>query len=116
MKPAFAMLASLVMVGCVGRPEADLDSADPGARVRAALDVDASGRDDEFRDLVRMLGSDDPLERMVASSRLSQIAGDTMGYHHASPEAERLSAAERWASWARDRGAEAGVKQSDEHP
>ena len=92
----------VVGVGALGgcAPEAaSFDSREPAARLEASFRaVDA--RDQRSTDeLIRMLSSDDPAERLVAIRSLERLTGQTLGYDHAGTEAERAEAIDRWVAW-----------------
>jgi transposase InsO family protein len=59
--------------------------------------------------LIRMLGSDDPLVRMTAIRTLERITGLTHGYHFAAPESEREAAIRQWVRWYRHEGPRSGA-------
>lgn len=56
-------------------------------------------------DLIRMLGSDDPGERLVAIRTLERLTGTDRGYDHAASEAARREAVRRWETWYASTGA-----------
>ena len=86
------------------------DEADPAARLRAVREAGREEKGDREggrtqRELVEMLDSDDPAERMLAIRALERLTGQTLGYEHAAGEAERREAVERWVEWCREREA-----------
>lgn len=50
-------------------------------------------------DLIVMLDSSDPAQRMLAIRTLERMTGQTLGYDHAAPEPERAQAIDRWVKW-----------------
>ncbi len=90
------------MIGC--SPEsASFDSREPGARLEASFRAVDTQNKASIPDLVRMLDSDDPAERLVAIRSLERLTGQTFGYDHAAPEDERAKAVERWVAWEKTR-------------
>lgn len=104
-----AGLVGLVGAGC-SSPARGFASADPGARLDAA--VEAAAREDRssIPDLIKLLESDDPAARLVAINTLHRLTGTTNGYDYAAPEAERRAAVDRWVAWAGERK-DAGVSR-----
>lgn len=85
--------------GCQGPAPRGFDSPEPGKRIEAAARAAETGDRTAVRPLISMLDSDDPAARLVAIRALERITGRTLGYDHASPEAQRREAVERWISW-----------------
>ena len=87
-------------------PDGGFRGPDPASRIYAAVGVAQ-----EFQrtgekparpilgDLVQMLISADPAERLVASDTLRLVTGKNFGYLPYAPLAERRVAAERWTTW-----------------
>lgn len=95
---AGVVLPILAAGGCA--PEAaSFDSREPGARLEASFKAVESRDGASTDELIRMLQSDDPAERLVAIRSLERLTGQTLGYDHAGPEAEREAAVERWVAW-----------------
>lgn len=57
------------------------------------------------RDLVRMLGSDDPATRLLAIEALDRVTGERLGYDASDSPARRREALDRWAAWVEAREA-----------
>ncbi|MEL7474236.1 MAG: hypothetical protein AAGK04_13040 [Planctomycetota bacterium] len=90
--------------GCYAPPDPDFNSPEPIARVDAALVAAGGGGGDQgseerVPELIELLGSDDPLARMVAIRTLERLTGQTLGYEHDAADLERRRAADRWAQW-----------------
>jgi len=91
-----ASLGAAGVSGCVPDPVVSFDSPAPAKRLDA---IARASRDDDTRSLerlVEMLGSVDPVERMLSIRALEAREGVTLGYDHASPAWERLEAIGRW--------------------
>ncbi|MCP4835972.1 MAG: hypothetical protein GY895_14555 [Phycisphaera sp.] len=87
-------------------PSGGFDAPDPASRIYAAVRVAAAfgetgARPDEatLRDLVEMLLSTDPAERLVAGDTLELVTGEDFGFDAADPFVQRVAAADRWAAW-----------------
>jgi hypothetical protein len=52
-----------------------------------------------LRQLVVMLESSDPAERLVASETLQMVTGEDFGYEPSAPLPERFLAVNRWRAW-----------------
>lgn len=96
---ACAGLVGLVGAGC-SSPARGFASADPGARLDAAVDAAARKDRSSIPELIKLLDSDDPAARLVAINTLHRLTGTTNGYDYAAPEAERREAVDRWVAWA----------------
>ena len=96
----FALLTG-TPVGCAPKVKVkpDFDSAVPQDRLAAVAKARRINDESAVEPLIRMLASDDPLMRLVASDTLVQITGEDFGYDPAANETERREAAERWTSW-----------------
>jgi hypothetical protein len=96
-------LIPLVVVAVAGCSQPKLspsfESGIPTERTMAA--VEAAQKDDHSKipQLITMLGSGDPAQRMIASDALERLTGQTLGYDYAAPEPERNQAIARWRSW-----------------
>lgn len=79
-------------------------SDDPEQRTKA---LGAAARSDDrtrIPDLIAMLDSSDPAQRMLAIRSLERMTGQTLGYDHAAPEPQRAAAIDRWMKWEASRG------------
>jgi HEAT repeat protein len=89
---------AMTATGCRQVPRG-FDSPEPGERVFAVTEA-ARARDQEaIPQLITLLRSDDPLVRMTTIRTLELLTGETLGYDHAGPEAERERALQRWVQW-----------------
>ncbi|NUQ52432.1 MAG: hypothetical protein HUU19_07010 [Phycisphaerales bacterium] len=95
---ACAGLVGLVGAGC-SSPARGFASADPGARLDAAVDAAARNDRSSIPELIKLLDSDDPAARLVAINTLHRLTGTTNGYDYAAPEADRRAAVDRWVAW-----------------
>jgi len=92
--------AALGLVGCADPDSAvGFHEAGPEARVRAIRQ--AGNRDDKkaIPDLIELLQSDDPAERLLSIRTLEKMTGQTLGYDHTAGQEQRREAAKRWADW-----------------
>ncbi|MEM7229011.1 MAG: hypothetical protein AAF432_09375 [Planctomycetota bacterium] len=95
-------LTSLILLpaglsGCSPSPTAGgFDSPNPAARLYAIEDSVQSGDTSSVREIVRELRSVDPAARLMAIEALRRLTGETMGYRHDDPVAEREAAIDRW--------------------
>ena len=69
----------------------------------AAVDTIRSDDTAKVPQLITMLNSQDPAERMIASDALKRLTGQTLGYDFADPEPVRYEAIARWRAWYLDR-------------
>ena len=90
-------------------PSGGFDAPDSASRIYAAVRVAAAfgetgARPDQatLRDLVQMLLSTDPAERLVAGDTLELVTGEDLGFDASDPLVRRLAAADRWAAWVVD--------------
>lgn len=95
----------LALAGCQQHDRVGFDDIDPAARIQSIQDAAATDDRSAIPDLIRSLDSDDPAERMLAIRTLEQMTGQTLGYQHWAPRAERSAAAQRWADWYASGGA-----------
>ncbi|MFG0251954.1 MAG: hypothetical protein ACF8NJ_03675 [Phycisphaerales bacterium JB038] len=95
-----ALGASLLLAGCAAPPEG-FDDPTPAGRLQAIREAGrAQDKSPEtLRELVRSLSSDDPVERMLAIRTLEKLTGETHGYRHFEPLADRQAAVNRWLDW-----------------
>jgi len=105
------LVGGLALAGCQEHDRTDFDDVDPAARIQAIQDAAASNDRSAIPDLIRSLDSDDPAERMLAIRALEQMTGQTLGYEHWAPRADRAAAAQRWADWYAG-GGDGGQSQS----
>lgn len=90
----------LASLGCLPTSEPGLGSRDPAMRLSAMLDAAATGDRAAVPGLISRLDSQDGGERLLAITSLKRITGETHGYDHAGPPAERDEAVARWRAWA----------------
>lgn len=86
--------------GCSGpsiRP--GFDSIDPQERTAALLEAAREGDRSAVPELIVMLESSDPAERMLADEALRRLTGQDFGYRHFDPERKRSAAADAWRQW-----------------
>jgi HEAT repeat protein len=91
---------AMVVGGCRYR-EQGFESPEPADRVTAAAEAARVGDQDAIPHLIEMLEEEDPLVRMMAIRSLEELTGQTLGYEHAGPRAERQAAVDRWTEWYR---------------
>lgn len=86
--------------GCAGpsiRP--GFESVDPQERTAALLQAARAGDQAAAPELIVMLESSDPAERMLADEALRRLTGRDFGYRHYDPEWKRAEAADAWRRW-----------------
>jgi HEAT repeat protein len=105
--PALLLLA-LPSCGPSIRP--DFNSAEPAARNAAIIEAARANDQSRIPDLIRMLRSDDPATRLLASETLETMTGQTMGYDPEGPEHERQVAIDRWRDWDRIRASQSSIR------
>lgn len=101
--PAF--LVSVFVAGCRGPAlEPGFASVDPQERTVALLD--STRRDDRasIPDLIALLDSGDPAERMLAERALRRLTGLDFGYRHYDAPLRRAAAVDAWRRWWTDTG------------
>lgn len=105
-----AALCAGLSTACSPTPDT-LDSGDPAGRIHAAGEAAASGDMAALPDLVAMLSSDDPAERMVAIGTLQRLTDRRFGYDPTASSAARFAAIQRWEGWlaARTQGEAGGT-------
>ena len=96
--PLLTLAALLAQAGCAPGP-ASFDSTDPQARTIALARAAADPEDSDIPEMITLLGSIDPAQRMLAIRGLERQTGQTLGYVHYGPEPERRAAQQRWVSW-----------------
>lgn len=88
------------LAGCsMPAQRADFSSNDPQERTLA---VAKAARDEDRRSvpqLIQVLQSTDPAERMLAIETLERITGQTLGFEYWAPAPARREAIERWQAW-----------------
>jgi HEAT repeat protein len=72
------------------------DSAVPAAKIAAIHDAQQKNDPADIKRLVEQLDSDDPAVRLAAISTLQRLTGQTLGYRHFDPPAQRDAAVQRW--------------------
>jgi len=75
------------------------ESGVPAERTMAATEAARTDDASKVPQLITMLGSEDPAQRMIASDALERITGQTLGYDFADPEPRRNEAIARWRAW-----------------
>ena len=103
-RPAAHCVAAVVcgLIACASpgcRIPKGFDSPESMARVDAALEATDRGDMDSLPHLIEMLDSDDPFVRLVGIRTLERLTGETKGYRHDDPPADRRRAADAWAEW-----------------
>ena len=107
-----AALLLLLLTGCAPPiPDGGFDAPDPASRIYAAVRVadkwsSITPPQDRSRpsiatlqQLVVMLESSDPAERLVASETLRMVTGEDFDYEASAPLPERFLAVNRWRAW-----------------
>lgn len=91
-----------VLAGCFSTPPG-FASPDPNKRIQAIVASSDPGvplDGERTLALIDQLESLDPAARMLAIAALRERTGETFGYSHAGPEAQRRVAVSRWRDWA----------------
>lgn len=96
-------------LGCLPTSEPGLSSRDPAMRLNSLLEAAATGDKSAVPGLISRLDSQDGGERLLAINALRRITGETHGYDHAGPPAERDAAIRRWREWSEGGGEASGV-------
>lgn len=100
----FVTLGALAVGGCGGPAfEAGFRSVDPQERTAALLESVRTDDGESIPDLIIMLESGDPAQRMLAADALRRLTGEDLGYRHYDPPAARAIAADAWRRWWTDR-------------
>lgn len=105
-----------VASGCGPAVTPDFNSAEPAARMDAAVIAARDGDRSKVPDLIRLLDSDDPATRLVAIRALERLTGETQGYDHAASDEHREAAIRRWEEWHRARSAGDNATESAQRP
>ena len=105
------ILCLLLLAGAVPAcappiPSGGFEAADPASRiyaaVRVASDYDRTGVEPDhgtLQQLIEMLLSADPAERLVAGDTLKLVTGVDLGYEPSAPLVERVVQVQRWKTW-----------------
>ena len=87
-------------------PSGGFSAADPASRIYAAVQVAADYQRTgigpsrlTLQNLIEMLLSADPAERLVAGDTLKLVTGTDLGYDASAPLVERQAAIQRWKAW-----------------
>ena len=98
---------ALSMCSCASFQPADsFQSVDPAGRLHAASKAAAANDKSAIPDLVGMLSSDDPAERLVAIGTLERLTGERLGYDPAGSPSSRSAAIQRWNKQVAERSGE----------
>lgn len=108
-----AVALTLAPSACTVGPRADLDSPLPEERARALRDPELLDDPSTIPDRIRLLASDDVLERMLAIATLERMTGQTLGYDAQASEEDRRAAVSEWVAWYRKQ--QAGSQPPDQH-
>jgi HEAT repeat protein len=94
------MTAAAALTGCANPDTAvGFHEQNPAARIRAIRQAAATGDRSAIPDLIDLLESDDPAERVLSIRTLQGMTGQTLGYDHSAPLEERREAVRRWSAW-----------------
>ena len=99
----------MMLLGCAPPiPVGNFQGPDPASRIYAAVGVARSFERDgvqpdraTLEDLIQMLPSADPAERLVAADTLRLVTGVDLGFRASDPLPLRVAATDRWVRWAR---------------
>jgi HEAT repeat protein len=95
-----ALLAAAALSACTNPDTAvGFHEDNPAARLRAIRQAAARDDPSAIPDLIDLLESDDPAERLLSIRALERITGQTLGYDHAAPLEDRREAVRRWSAW-----------------
>lgn len=95
----------LCLTGCADPDSAiGFDQPAPAARFRAIHQAAVIDEQSAIPDLIQMLDSDDPAERVLASGTLERLTGQSFGYDGSLPRPERDAAVQRWVEWYSQKG------------
>jgi len=90
---------TLIASGCSQPVQVGFASPDPQGRTIALARAADSPDDASVPAMINLLNSSDSAQRMLAIRGLERRTGETLGYEHFAPEADRLAAQARWAEW-----------------
>jgi hypothetical protein len=94
------LAAAATMPACgTAATEGGYDSPVPAAKMHATLETARSGDGSDIAALVEQLDSDDAGVRSLAITTLRQLTGETLGYRHDDPIADRRAAVARWVEY-----------------
>ena len=99
-----ATLLVMLLAGCLPDPKVGFDSPAPSKRLDAIVQASELNDDESLVNLVEMLRSHAPSERMFAIRSLEKRTGYTLDYHHAAPHWQRVAAYNRWLQYLQDKG------------
>ena len=87
-------------------PSGGFQAPDPASRIYAAVQVASDyGRTQvppdraTLKNLIEMLLSSDPAERLIAIDTLNLVTGVDLGYDPSAPLVERVAKVQRWKAW-----------------
>ena len=103
---ACVVVVMSVLAGCAS-PPGGFDSPVPAERLKAMSRAAKDGDQSAVPKVIGFLNSDDPVVRLTAIRTLESLTGQTLGYDHAAPEAQRRQMAGVWVEWY-NRGGPAG--------
>jgi len=112
---ATALVAPAVwLAGCSPPVDARFESPDPQGRTMALARAAErrSEAAEDLRQMIALLDSADPAQRMLSIRALERATGQTLGYRHYEAEPERLAAQERWAAWWSERYGEVAAAEA----
>lgn len=91
--------------GCADPDSAvGFDEPAPAARFRAIHSAAATDDQKAIPDLIQMLDSDDPAERVLAIGTLERLTGQSLGYDASASSTSRDAAVGRWVEWYAQQG------------
>ncbi len=93
-----------LMSGCLPATKTGFDSPAPSKRIDAIIDASALEDDESLVQLVEMLRSNAPSERMFAIRSLEIRTGETLGYQHSAHDWQRVEAVGRWVEYLDEQG------------
>ena len=111
------LVVSICLLGCQGNRlgyrtfERDIQSSDPGDRIRAIIYAANAGDRRTVPLIVDRLEDEDETVRMSAVEALKQITGRDYGYRSFDPPYVRAQAVERWRNWIAAQNTKPGTTQ-----
>lgn len=91
---------AVFVTGCSGPPlQPGFESVDPQERTAALLKAARAGDSSATPELIIMLDSSDPAERMLADEALKRLTGQDFGYRHYDPAWKRQPSVDAWKDW-----------------